>query len=115
MSSDTTNINSFSTPPPAPHCLKAAWNTIKSTINPSKWQLTSEKTSKIAAATLFVCVASIAVSALMVQYPQISGAFFSLFGLVGIGSLLLFIISSMQGCKNADQSVSMSAFGDAEN
>ncbi len=59
---------------------------------PKNWDVSPKIVVQAAAITLFVCAALATFSALMVNYPQVSGAFFTLFGVAGAGSIILLII-----------------------
>lgn len=69
--------------------------------DPRKWKTSPQQIAKIAGAILAVCVAALIVSGLMLSYPTAAGAFFSIFSVGGVLSLITFIIASVKAGKNA--------------
>lgn len=64
-----------------------------------RYHVTPEKVAQISATILAICVASIVVSALMIQYPQASQAFFTIFSVVGFLSLIAMSVACGKWCR----------------
>ena len=82
----------------------SCWNRLKTQLSPQKWEITSQKVAKYALILIAICAACIVISALMVEYPQASGAFFSLFGVALAVSVITLIIALVKSRQQPDSS-----------
>lgn len=81
-------------------CWNNCWNSFTtSKWNPKNWNYTWEKITKIAAIILASCIVVIAVSALLSQYPQALGAFYTIFGIISVASLIALVIGVVKHCQ----------------
>lgn len=81
-------------------CWNNCWNRFTtSKWNPKNWNYTWEKITKVAAIVLVSCIVVIAVSALLSQYPQALGAFYTIFGIISVASLIALVIGVVKHCQ----------------
>lgn len=77
------------------------WNT--SPLNPQQWDLTPKRVAEVAAIILAICVVSILVPELMMQYPKASGACFMAFGVIGVIALTILCIATIKHCREENK------------
>lgn len=67
--------------------------------NPKNWHVTSDKVTRFSAIIFAICLAVLIVAGIMVSYPQVTGAFFTILGLGAAASLITLIIGLVKNCN----------------